>query len=61
VNARVGYEAKNWDATLWVKNLTDERYATRGFFFGNDPTWTNKKYIRLGDPRSFGITTHVYF
>lgn len=62
INARVGYEAKNWDVSLWVKNLTDQRYATRGFYFANEPTYTiTKRYIRLGDPRSFGLTTRVYF
>ncbi|MDX1796759.1 MAG: TonB-dependent receptor [Hydrogenovibrio sp.] len=61
VNARVGYETKQWEVYLWGKNLTDERYATRGFFFANDPTWTKKQYIRLGDPRQFGMTARVYF
>ncbi|WP_096761352.1 TonB-dependent receptor [Hydrogenovibrio kuenenii] len=68
INARVGYEAKNWDVSLWVKNLTDQRYATRGFFFYNGPTdasynplGPSKKYIRLGDPRQFGLTTRIYF
>ena len=57
VNARVGYEADSWTAELWARNLTDRRYAVRGFYFGNEPPdFPDTLYVRLGDPRQVGIT-----
>ena len=62
VNLKVGYEAANWTASLWTRNLLDEHYATRGFFFGNEPPdWTPKRYIDNGDPRQIGVSLSVFF
>ncbi|MEO0576649.1 MAG: TonB-dependent receptor [Pseudomonadota bacterium] len=36
VNASVGFTHNAWQYRLWGRNLTDERYAVRGFFFGNE-------------------------
>lgn len=61
-NARAGYEQKNWETYIWVKNLTNQDYATRGYYFANEPTYSiTKQYIRLGDPRQIGITARRYF
>lgn len=57
VNARIGYRQPNWSATLWGKNILDQEYATRGFFFANDPEFLHaQKFVRLGDRRQFGVT-----
>jgi len=57
VNARLGYEAASWSAQLWARNLLDEEYAVRGFYFGNEPPdFPDTLYTRLGDPRQFGVT-----
>jgi len=58
LNAKIGYHADNWSLSVWGRNLTDERYATRGFYFGNEPDqdWAVKQYRRYGDPRIVGIT-----
>uniref|UniRef100_UPI00404794A4 TonB-dependent receptor n=1 Tax=Shewanella baltica TaxID=62322 RepID=UPI00404794A4 len=63
VNARVGYEASAWSAYLWGRNLFNEEYGVRGFYFGNEPDngWTEKQYIRYGDPRQIGVTFNVKF
>ncbi len=62
LNARIGYEAKQWEVYLWVRNLLDEKYATRGFFFANEPTFSiEEEYIRLGAPRHFGATIRLRF
>lgn len=63
VNARVGYEASAWSAYLWGRNLFDEEYGVRGFYFGNEPDtgWAEKQYIRYGDPRQLGVTFNVKF
>lgn len=62
MNARFGYEADRWTAQLWLRNLFDERYAVRGFFFGNEPPlFPPTLYIRQGDPRQFGVTFNMRF
>lgn len=62
-NARFGYEAGTWEAYVWGKNLSDKAYATRGFFFGNDPAkgYIDETYIRLGDRRMLGATVRFRF
>ncbi|GIU15064.1 TonB-dependent receptor [Shewanella sp. MBTL60-007] len=62
-NAKVGYEAEIWSAYLWGRNLFDEKYGVRGFYFGNEPDldWADKQYIRYGDPRQIGVTLNVKF
>ncbi|BCN93780.1 TonB-dependent receptor [Thiomicrorhabdus immobilis] len=59
-NARIGYETPDYEVYLWSKNLTDERYATRGFYFDLDGSG-DRGFIRLGDPRQLGVTARVYF
>lgn len=62
VNARVGYESEEWIAHLWARNLFDERYAVRGFYFGNEPpAFPNELYIKQGDPRQVGVTIERRF
>jgi len=57
VNARVGYQADTWSAKLWARNLFNEEYAVRGFYFGNEPPdFPNALYTRFGDPRQVGVT-----
>ena len=58
VNARVGIERSGWSLYGWGRNLFDERYAVRGFFFGNEPArnFADTLYVRLGDPRQLGVT-----
>jgi hypothetical protein len=59
-NARLGYESERWTVQLWARNLLDERYAVRGFYFGNEPpNFPNTLYIRQGDPRQVGITVDM--
>ena len=56
VNLRLGYEAGRWSATLFARNLFDEHYAVRGFFFANEPPdWIPKRYVQNGDPRQVGM------
>ncbi len=61
-NLQVGYEAARWSACLWGRNVFNERYAVRGFFFGNEPPdFPNKLYIQRGDPRQVGVTFRYSF
>ncbi|GFE79488.1 TonB-dependent receptor [Steroidobacter agaridevorans] len=54
---KAGYEAETWAVYAWGRNVFDEDYYTRGFFFGNEPPdFANKRYTQLGEPRQFGVT-----
>ncbi|MCF6299349.1 MAG: TonB-dependent receptor [Thiomicrorhabdus sp.] len=61
INARIGYEGKDYEIYVWGKNLTDETYATRGYHFDFNAYTNPSTYVRLGDPRQLGVTTRVYF
>jgi iron complex outermembrane recepter protein len=62
VNLRAGYEAATWSVHGWVRNVFDQRYALRGFFFGNEPPdFPETLYLRLGDPRQAGVTATFSF
>ncbi|MGI9221874.1 MAG: TonB-dependent receptor [Woeseiaceae bacterium] len=62
VNARIGYESGSWAVQLWARNLFDEDYTVRGFYFGNEPPdFPPELYTRFGDPRQVGITFDVDF
>ncbi len=53
---RVGYDAPRWSASLYVRNLANKTYTTRGFYFGLEPPdYPNKLYVQLGEPRVYGI------
>ncbi len=62
VNVRLGYKAEAWAVNLWARNLLDEEYAVRGFYFGNEPPdFPATLYTRFGDPRQFGVTFEQRF
>ncbi len=61
-NARVGYQTESWTVQLWSRNVFDEHYAVRGFFFGNEPpNFPPALFIRQGDPRQVGLTIDKRF
>jgi len=61
-NIKIGYEADRWQVYAWTRNLFDEEYATRGFYFGNEPpNWEDKLYTQNGDPREFGLSAEWHF
>jgi outer membrane receptor protein involved in Fe transport len=63
VNASLSYSWKEWQLTLWGRNLNDEDYSVRGFFFGNDPrdNYAAKGYTQLGEPMRYGLTLNMDF
>ncbi len=57
VNASLGYAWREWTFTLWARNLLDETYDKRVFFFGNaDPDYIETRYESRADPRQIGVT-----
>lgn len=62
INIKLGYESEQWSAYLWGKNISNEKYFVRGFFFANEPpNWEDKLYTNQGNPRQFGITARFIF
>jgi len=63
LNASVSYSTQRWDIRLWGRNLADEDYFVRGFFFGNDPRdgYTARGFTQLGAPRQFGVSASTNF
>ncbi len=63
LNASLSYSWNQWRLTLWGRNLGDEDYSVRGFFFGNDPrdNYTAKGYTQLGEPMRLGLSLNMDF
>lgn len=57
-NVSADYKHGHYKVRLWVRNLFDKDYATRGFYFGNNPTkgYADEKYVQYAEPRIAGIT-----
>lgn len=60
VNGAVGFRWENWTLSIWAKNLFDEDYAERVFFFDNfDPDGGGtQRYEAPAAPRTFGVTAN---
>ncbi len=57
VNLKAGYVADRWTVHAWVRNVFDEDYAVRGFYFGLEPPdYADKLYMQRGDPLLAGVT-----
>lgn len=62
VHAKVGYQADSWAVYAWGRNVFDETYAVRGFYFGVvPPEWNPELYTHKGDPAHFGLTAEFNF
>jgi outer membrane receptor protein involved in Fe transport len=61
-NMNYDYFVNSWTYTIWARNVFDEYYSTRGFYFGNEaPDFTDTLYERHGDPRHIGISVRYDF
>jgi outer membrane receptor protein involved in Fe transport len=63
LNASLEYTNGDFSATLWAKNISDEAYAVRGFYFPNNPGngYASELYTQKGTPRTFGLTLSYDF
>ena len=56
VDGNIGSDMGSYRIEGWIRNIFDERYATRGFFFGLEPpNYPEKLYKSYGDPRQIGL------
>ncbi len=62
LNLKLGYQADAWAIYAWGRNVLDESYAVRGFYFGLEPpNYEDTLYKHLGDPQHFGLTAQFDF
>ena len=62
LNIDLGYRKNNLTISLWGKNITDERYSVRGFYFGLEPpNYEDKLYLSYGNPKEIGIKVSYQF
>ena len=60
VHMSLAYQLDNVSVSLWGRNLTDEDYETRGFYFDNAGRGP-EGYHQLGEPRVFGVSGSYSF
>lgn len=61
-NLKAGYEADRWAVYAWARNVFDEDYIVRGFYFGNEPPgFDDKRYTQFGEPRQIGMNVRWEF
>ncbi len=62
VNIRLGKSWDEWSLFFWGRNIFDETFYVRGFYFGNEPpAYPDKLYKQRGEPRQFGLTLRYEF
>ncbi len=62
VNMRIGKQWRNWELSAWGRNIFDEDYAQRGFYFGNEPpAFENTLYTKFADPALFGVSLEIHY
>ncbi|MCX6951914.1 MAG: TonB-dependent receptor [Verrucomicrobia bacterium] len=62
VNASLGYTWQRWTFTVWGRNVFDQRYDKRVYFFGNeDPDYVETRYENRADPRQLGVSAAYRF
>jgi len=59
-NARLSYldSSGKWETSLWVKNITEEKYATYGFEAAADLGYS---FLSFAPPRTFGLSFKYKF
>ena len=57
-----GYDLMNWHFSVWGKNILNEKYATRGYYFDlGIGDQGNQAYKTFGNPSHFGISLEYNF
>ena len=61
-NLNLIYQNQKITYNFWIRNIFDEYYSVRGFYFGNEPpNFEDTLYERHGDPRNLGLTITYNF
>ena len=61
-NINFGYNLMNWHFSAWGKNILNEKYATRGYYFDlGIGDQGSQSYKTFGSPSHFGISLEYNF
>ena len=61
-NIVLGYQRDQWKYEFWARNIFDEYFSLRGFYFGNvPPDFPATLFERQGDPRHMGLIVRYEF
>jgi outer membrane receptor protein involved in Fe transport len=61
-NINFDYLIGGWTYSIWARNIFNEYYSVRGFYFGNEaPDFKDTLYERHGDPRHIGLSVRYDF
>ena len=61
-NITLSYKKQNSSINIWARNIFNNYYSTRGFYFGNEaPNFVDTLYKRQGDPKIVGISIRHNF
>lgn len=53
---------QQWKFSLWGKNIFNQRYSQRGFYFANEPPqWISRSYTQNGSPLEWGVRISYTF
>lgn len=62
VDLVLGHKFKSLNISVWAKNIFNESYAKRGFYFANmPPNWNDERYTHRGAPRTYGASLKFKF
>ena len=62
LNLTFGRSKGRFTSELWMRNVFDKYYSTRGFYFGNEaPDFIDTLYRRQGDPKNIGLSLRYDF
>ena len=62
LNLTFGRSKGRFTSELWMRNVFDKYYSTRGFYFGNEaPDFIDTLYRRQGDPKNIGLSIRYDF
>jgi iron complex outermembrane recepter protein len=63
VHSNLSYQLGDWLLIVYARNIFDQEYANRGFYFGNDPRdeYATHTYEQFGEPRRLGVSLKYDF
>ena len=59
INWSLNYKINKFAIGLWVNNIQNIKYATRGYTFALDPTYEVKDWQSYGMPRTMGLSMNI--
>ena len=58
LNSSIGYKYEDWTFTFWGRNIFDEDYQKRIFYFDNYDGQGDTRFENPANPQQFGVTVN---